>query len=104
MLSKQEQRELLLLQCDLARAKLRYTQQQAAQRKQAARAKSNGMAWQLADAAGEVARNTDSLKLAMLPAKWKHRAALGNGQAREIARVGFRLLGGMRQPENQKTA
>ena len=30
MMSNQEQRELLLLQCDLARAKLRYTQQQAA--------------------------------------------------------------------------
>ena len=44
MLSKQEQRELLLLQCDLARAKLRYTQQQAAQRKQAAQAKSGGVA------------------------------------------------------------
>lgn len=76
MLSKQEQRELLLLQCDLARAKLRYTQQQAAQRKQAAQAKSNGMAWQLVNAASDVARNTDSLKLAMLPARWKHRAAV----------------------------
>ena len=77
MLSKQEQRELLLLQCDLARAKLRYTQQQAMLRKQrTAQSKSGSMAWQLADAAGEVARNTDSLKLAMLPAKWKHRAAV----------------------------
>ena len=28
----------------------------------------------------------------------------GNGQAWEIAGVGFRLLDGMRQPENQKTA
>ena len=39
MLSKQEQRELLLLQCDLARVKLRCTQQQAAQRKQAVQAR-----------------------------------------------------------------
>ena len=76
MLSKQEQRELLLLQCDLAHAKLRRTQQQAAQRKQAAHAKSNGMAWQLVNAASDVARHTDGLKLAMLPAKWKHRAVV----------------------------
>ena len=74
MLSKQEQRELLLLQCDLARVKLRCTQQQAAQRKQAAQAKS--VVWQLADAAGEAVRHADGLKLAMLPAKWKHRAAV----------------------------
>lgn len=76
MLSKQEQRELLLLQCDLARAKLRYTQQQAAQRKQAAQAKSGSVAWQLADVAGDVMRHSDGLKLAMLPAKWKHRTAV----------------------------
>ena len=76
MLSKQEQRELLLLQCDLARAKLRYTQQQVAQRKQAAQAKSGSVVWQLADAAGEAVRHADGLKLAMLPAKWKHRAAV----------------------------
>ena len=75
MLSKQEQRELLLLQCDLARVKLRCTQQQAAPRKQAAQAKS-GVVWQLADAAGEAVRHADGLKLAMLPAKWKHRAAV----------------------------
>ncbi|WP_369583399.1 hypothetical protein [Kingella oralis] len=69
MLSKQEQRELLLLQCDLARVKLRCTQQQAAQAK-------SGVVWQLADAAGEAVRHADGLKLAMLPAKWKHRAAV----------------------------
>ena len=69
MLSKQEQRELLLLQCDLARVKLRCTQKQAVQAK-------SGVVWQLADAAGEAVRHADGLKLAMLPAKWKHRAAV----------------------------
>nr|WP_314487695.1 hypothetical protein [uncultured Kingella sp.] len=34
------------------------------------------MTWQLVNAASDVARHTDGLKLAMLPAKWKHRAAV----------------------------
>ena len=95
---------------------LRCTQQQAAQRKQAVQAKS-GVVWQLADAAGEAVRHADGLKLAMLPAKWKHRAAVllgllalewaerwATGKRGEIAGMGFRLPNDVRQPENQKTA
>ena len=34
------------------------------------------MTWQLVNAPSDVARHTDGLQLAMLPAKWKHRAAV----------------------------
>lgn len=71
--SKSEQRELLALQCQLARLKI-----DAARRKAKLRrvGESESMAGQLIDLAGSVPRQTLA-KTALLPLKWRYRVLAG---------------------------
>ena len=70
---RNEERELLELQCRLARLKIKKTRSQAQQQRKTAH---NSTLAQLADTAGLAAQNIGWLRLALMPARWRHRRPL----------------------------
>ncbi|XXQ68475.1 hypothetical protein ACKLNO_00965 [Neisseriaceae bacterium B1] len=75
-MTREEERELLELQAMLSRLKIQAAQVKSQQKRRQEQAPSETML-NFANSASSFVSNNNLLKLAMLPARWKHRILLG---------------------------